>query len=206
MSKKDKFSLVQFIKIRFADPISSLKIIDDYVITGTMMGRVNIYNISENKEKILCELNSENISDISYNEKEKSLYIGIGDEEIRKYDIGQLISDIPQNETINVYDSDLQHTNNCENAFILLSPESLFRIQLPHIDEGTLKIVTMESQYEIKYFNEEKEINNNIIKQTLPTTNYTVPFDFDGKNFLWVEFLSSTPKKFMCSKYSSIRN
>lgn len=33
------------------------------------MGRVNIYNITKNKEKILCELNSDNISDISYNEK-----------------------------------------------------------------------------------------------------------------------------------------
>ena len=194
MAKKDNYSLLKFIKIRFADPISCLKIINDYVIAGTMMGRVNIYNISENKEKTLCELNSENISDISYNEKEKSIYIGIGDEEIRKYYIDQLASDNPPNDPINVYDTDLQHTNNCENAFILLSQESLFRIQLPQIDEGTLKIITMESQYEIKYFNKENEINRNIIKSTLPTTNYTVPFDFDGKNFLWVEFLSSTQR------------
>ena len=194
MSKKDKFALIQFIKIRFADPISSLKLIDDYVFTGSMMGRVNLYNISENKEKNLCELNSENISDISYNEKEKSIYIGIGDEEIRKYDINQLSIESPPYETINVYDSDLQHTNNCENAFILLSSESLFRIQLPQIDEGTLKIISIESQYEKKYLNEEKEIDNNIIKSTLPTTNYVVPFDFDGNNFLWVEFLSSTQR------------
>ena len=194
MSKKDKFSVIQFIKIRFADPISSLKLINDYVFTGTMMGRVNLYKISENIEKNLCELNSENISDISYNEKEQSIYIGIGDEEIRKYDINQLTTENPPYETINVYDTDLQHTNNCENAFILLSQESLFRIQLPHIDEGTLKIISIESQYEKKYFNEEKEINNNIIKSTLPTTNYVVPFDFDGNNFLWVEFLSSTQR------------
>jgi hypothetical protein len=164
-----------------------------------MMGRVNLYNISENKEKSLCELNSENISDISYNDKEKAVYIGIGDEEIRKYNLDQLTTESPQYDPINVYDSDLQHTNNCENAFILLSPESLFRIQLPQIDEGTLKIVTMESQYEIRNFNEEDEINKSIIKSTLPTTNYTVPFDFDGKNFLWVEFLSSTQRNICVS-------
>ena len=199
MSKKDKFSVIQFIKIRFADPISSLKLINDYVFAGTMMGRVNLYNISENKEKSLCELNSENISDISYNDKEKAVYIGIGDEEIRKYNLDQLTTESPQYDPINVYDSDLQHTNNCENAFILLSPESLFRIQLPQIDEGTLKIVTMESQYEIRNFNEEDEINKSIIKSTLPTTNYTVPFDFDGKNFLWVEFLSSTQRNICVS-------
>ena len=37
----------------------------------------------------------------------------------------------------------------------------------------------MESQYEIKYFNEEKEIIKIIIKLTLPTTNYAIPFNFD---------------------------
>jgi WD40 repeat protein len=180
MSKKDNYELIHFLDIRFADPISSLKLINNYVITGTMMGRVNLYNISNNKTASLSELNSENISDISYNEKEKIFYVGIGDEEIRYFFIDQLNLDpIPQNQPINVYDSDITHTNNCENAFILLSPESLFRIQLPQIDDGTLKIITIESQYEIKYFNEEKEINKIIIKLTLPTINYAIPFNFD---------------------------
>ena len=204
MSKKDNYELIHFLDIRFADPISSLKLINNYVITGTMMGRVNLYNISNNKTASLSELNSENISDISYNEKEKIFYVGIGDEEIRYFFIDQLNLDpIPQKQPINVYDSDITHTNNCENAFILLSPESLFRIQLPQIDDGTLKIITIESQYEIKYFNEEKELNKNEImkhiKQTLPTTNYIVPFDFDGKRFLWVEFLSSTQRNLCVS-------
>ena len=37
----------------------------------------------------------------------------------------------------------------------------------------------MESQYKIKYFDKEKEINKIIIKLTLPTTSYTILFDFD---------------------------
>ena len=45
------------------------------------MGKVNLYNISENKEKTLCELNLEKIL---YNEKEKLTYIRIEDEEIRR--------------------------------------------------------------------------------------------------------------------------
>ena len=197
MSKNDGYVVIKFLEIRFADPISSLKLINNnYVVTGTMMGRVNLYNIIENKVINLCELNSENISDIAYNEKEKNIYIGVGDEEIKVFSLKQLSTDtIPENNSISVYDSDLIHTNNCENAFILLSPESLFRIQLPQIDEGTLKIATLESQYEMKYFNEMEDYNKSEhIKNALPTTNYTVPFDFDGKRFLWVEFLSSTQR------------
>ena len=192
MSKKEEYFLEKFIEIRFADPISSIKLIKDLVVTGTMMGRINLYSISEKKAMVLSELNSENISDIAYNEKEKAIYVGIGDEEIKVYYIDQNMFDtIPQNQSINVYESDLQHTNNCENAFILLSPESIFRIQLPQIDEGTLKIIKIDSIYDFKYYDEDKEIDKNEYKESLPTTNYTVPFDFDGKKFLWVEFLSA---------------
>jgi hypothetical protein len=192
MSKKDDYILLKFIEIRFADPISSIKLINDLVVTGTMMGRINLYIISEKKAMVLSELNSENISDIAYNEKEKAIYVGIGDEEIKVYEIAQNSFDtIPHSQSINVYDSDLQHTNNCENAFILLSPESIFRIQLPQIDEGTLKIVQLDSQYDLKYFDEDKILDKREYKTSLPTTNYTVPFDFDGKRFLWVEFLSA---------------
>ena len=194
MSKNDNYILIKFLEIRFADPISALKLVNNYVVTGTMMGRINLYNISEKKQIPLSELNSENISDISYNEKEKCFYVAIGDEEIKLYFIKQS-SDTIEDSSINVYDSDLQHSKYCDDAYILLSPESLFRIQLPHINEGILKIVTIDSEYEIKYFDSENEFQNyGNIKTTLPTTNYTVPFDFDGKKFLWVEFLSSTQR------------
>jgi WD40 repeat protein len=196
------YECIKFLEIRFADPISCLKLVNNYVVTGTMMGRVNLYNINDGKTYRLSELNSENISDISYNEKEELFYVGIGDEEIRVYDINTL-SENSNNEkrTIQVHDTDLQHTNKCENAFVLLSPESFFRIQLAQIDEGTLKIVTMESEYDFKYFDETKNpVIDETFKNYLPTTNYIVPFDFDGKRFLWVEFLSSTQRNICVSQ------
>ena len=202
MSKQDDYECIKFLDIRFADPISSLKLDNKYVITGTMMGRANLYSIENDKIYRLSELNSENISDISYSEKEELFYVGIGDEEIRGYDINTLSEDSNnEKKSIQVHESDLQHTNKCENAFVLLSPESFFRIQLAQIDEGTLKIVTMESEYDFKYFDETRnpEINENF-KTTLPTTNYIVPFDFDGKRFLWVEFLSSTQRNICVSQ------
>ena len=196
------YECIKFLEIRFADPISSMKLKNNYVVTGTMMGRVNLYNINDGKTYRLSELNSENISDISYNEKEELFYVGIGDEEIRGYDIKNLSEDSnTEKRSIQVHESDLQHTNKCENAFVLLSPESFFRVQLAQIDEGTLKIVTMESEYDFRYFDEKKDppINENF-KNYLPTTNYIVPFDFDGKRFLWVEFLSSTQRNICVSQ------
>ena len=196
------YECIKYLEIRFADPISSLKLVNNYVVTGTMMGRVNLYNINDGKIYRLSELNSENISDISYNEEEELFYVGIGDEEIRGYDINTL-SENSNNEkrTIQVHETDLQHTNKCENAFVLLSPESFFRIQLAQIDEGTLKIVTMDSEYDFKYFDEKKNpVMDETFKIYLPTTNYIVPFDFDGKRFLWVEFLSSTQRNICVSQ------
>lgn len=196
------YEFIKLLEIRFADPISSMKLKNNYVVTGTMMGRVNLYNINDGKTYRLSELNSENISDISYNEKEELFYVGIGDEEIRGYDIKNLSEDSnTEKRSIQVHESDLQHTNKCENAFVLLSPESFFRVQLAQIDEGTLKIVTMESEYDFRYFDEKRDppINENF-KNYLPTTNYIVPFDFDGKRFLWVEFLSSTQRNICVSQ------
>lgn len=154
------YEFIKLLEIRFADPISSMKLKNNYVVTGTMMGRVNLYNINDGKTYRLSELNSENISDISYNEKEELFYVGIGDEEIRGYDIKNLSEDSnTEKRSIQVHESDLQHTNKCENAFVLLSPESFFRVQLAQIDEGTLKIVTMESEYDFRYFDEKRSPN-----------------------------------------------
>ena len=201
MSKKSKYDLLKFLEIRFADPISSMKLINNYFVYGTLMGRVHLYSINQDKKIQLCELNPENISDIAYNKKERSLLIGIGDEEIKIFFLDNINSDtIPSSQSVNVYETDYDHTKNCENAFIFISANSFLRVQLPQIEEGTLKMVKMESVYELKYFNEDDEIyKNDSIRVTLPTTNYTVPFDFDGKLFLWVEFLSSTQRNICVS-------
>ena len=201
MSKKSKYDLLKFLEIRFADPISSMKLIKNYFVYGTLMGRVNLYNIRQDKKVQLCELNSENISDISYNKKEKSLLIGIGDEEIKIFYLDNLTDEtIPSSQSVNVYETDYDHTKNCENAFIFITENSFLRVQLPQIEEGTLKMVKMDSVYDIKYFNEEDEINKyDAIQTTLPTTNYTVPFDFNGKFFLWVEFLSAKERNICVS-------
>lgn len=187
MNKKEDYLLEKLIEIHFADPISSLKLTNDYMIMGTMMGRTSVYDIQNQKIIVLSALNSENISDISYNDDESSFYVAVGDEEIKVYKTDNLGSENFQ--SINVYETENKHDQNCENAYLLLSNESLFRIQLAQIDDGTLTIIGTDQEYELKYFNPRD--NNRNYTGKLPMTNYSVPFDFDGENFLWVEFLKS---------------
>jgi hypothetical protein len=65
----------------------------------------------------------------------------------------------------------------------------------------------MESSYEIKYFNgEDEKYDPDEIKAGIPTTNYTVPFDFNGKQFLWVEFLSGTQRNICLSNIPLLKS
>ena len=45
-----KYSLFKYIKINNADPISSLFLSDNYVIIGTMFGRVILASLTNEKE------------------------------------------------------------------------------------------------------------------------------------------------------------
>ena len=207
MSNKEKYSFIKLLEIRFADPISSIKLTKNFVVMGTMMGRVTLYNISEQKTVVLSELNSENVSDIAYDDEEKVFYVGIGDDEIKKFEINNITYDtIPQNQSINVYDTDMEHTKYCENAFIFLSPDCLFRIQLCQIEEGNTKIINVESEYQIRYFkkNDSKKNLAETVNGTISTTNYSVPLDFDGKRYLFVEFHSSTDRSICVANVPSI--
>ena len=183
MSKKSKYNLVKFLEIRFADPISSMKLVNNYFVYGTLMGRINLYNIKDDKKFQLSEVNPENISDIAFNETERAFHIGIGDEEIKIFFVDNLSEDtIPQSQSMNVYDSDFDHSKNCENAFIFITDQCFFRIQLPQIEEGTLKMVVMESNYDIKYFNREP-LDDILPLQIIQFRSIFMKINFYGLNF-----------------------
>ena len=201
MNKKEDYILEKIIEIRFADPINALQLTNEYIIIGTMMGRITLYSIENKSIIVLAESNQEEISSISYNSNEKAFFVGIGDEEIKVYQIDNLSNESSQ--SISIYETDTKHNQNCENAFILLSHDSFFRVQLAKIDEFTINIIETEQEYELKLYNprdNSNNSNNNIdyFAGKLPMTNYSVPFDFDGKNFLWVEFLTSSGRRRIC--------
>jgi hypothetical protein len=72
---------------------------------------------------------------------------------------------------------------------VFLSSNYLFRIQLGEIDEGSFIVYNSNQEYELKQINLIED--NKSFLGKLQMSNYSVPFDFNGKYFLWVEFLSN---------------
>ena len=191
--KKESFSLYSLIETRFADPISAISISKKNVIIGTMMGRISSLSLIDKKITLLNELSSENISGIIFDNKENYFYSAIGDEEILKFsnDISNNTNSISK---IKNYKNEMTHNSKCENMYTLISKNYLLLIELAPQDEGNITINKFDSFCQLTNL-ENEEINNFYIEMT----NYSIPLDFNGIFFIWVEFLSDKDRN-LCIK------
>ena len=199
ISKKSKYSLFFFLENRFADPISGMAINDHYIVTGTMMGKISIFSIDNLKFSILTELSTENISDVSFDNNQEIFNVAIGDEEIIRYKYDNY--PVVQLPSIKNYNNEMEHNKNCENAYILLSPEKMFRVQLSQPEEGNVNIINIKAEVEIK----DLPTQNSVVSE-LDMTNYSVPLDFNGECFAWVEFLSGVERNICVANVSNLKN
>ena len=192
INKNESYILVKLVPNHFADPISALCLTPNYVLIGTMMGSISLYDIQNKLALLLSELNLENISDICYNQEEEAFFVSIGDQDIKVYRTINMTTEQPL--SINIYDSEMKHNQNCDNSYVLLSQDYLFRIQLGQNEENSFLVTTSNHEFELKQINLVEENRNYLGK--IQMSNYSVPFDFDGKFFLWVEFLSNDKRNF----------
>ena len=198
-NKKSKYSLFYFLENRFADPISGMAINDQYVVTGTMMGRISLFSIENGKYNVLTELSTENVADVSFDDENETFHIAVGDEEIIRYSYRNYpVSQLP---SIKNYNNEIEHNKNCENAYVLLSSKKMFRVQLSQPEEGNVNIINVKAEIEYKDLNSEKSKISN-----LDMTNYSVPLDFDGERFAWVEFLSGVERKICVANVNNLKN
>ena len=190
--KKETYTLYSLIEIRFADPISALGLSFQNVVIGTMMGRISSFSIKDKKSTIINELSQENISGITFDEKNNVFYASVGDDEILKFNIDSPNSNsIPR---IKNYKSDYAHSKKCENMYSLISKNSLLLIELAPQEEGNITITKYDAFIQITHLeNEEKDTFN------IQITNYTIPLDYNGYFFVWVEFLSDKKRR-LCVK------
>ena len=151
--KKEEYTLFSLIEIRFADPISAIAISSNYIIIGTTMGRITLQNLEDGKTILLSELSTENISGISFSNDEYSFFIAIGDEQVLKFQSdSSLIGPIKR---ILNYQNEKEHNINCENTFIFLYSNYLFKILLSPPEEGNIIIINYNAEFEIKNLNNE---------------------------------------------------
>ena len=186
MEINNEYFIYKLIKINFGDPISSILLTPDHVIIGTMLGQISCLSLSSKKTFILSELNTENISNISYNSNDEIINISIGDEKIYRYKKDKRNPEkLYLFQKISNYANEMEHNNFCQNAYTSLFSEFLFRIQLSPPEEKCLNIIEIENEYDILNI-----INREVIFiGRLPMTNYIIPFGFDGEYFSWVEFV-----------------
>ena len=189
MEKKTTYSLYFLLDIRFADPISAMALNSHFVVIGTMMGRLTALSLEDRKTSLLSEFSSENISDISFDD-DSSFNVGVGDEEILLYEADfQNCSAITKKGRNKNYQNETEHTKKCENSYTMISKSIMFKVQLCQPEEGNVTITNVDAEFEFK------DVKTGASESgTLPMTNYSVPLDFDGERFLWVEYLSDVER------------
>ena len=192
---KREIKLKKFLTIRYADPITALDLTDTYLCFGTMLGLSQYYTIETNKITKLSETQDEFISGIKI--KNNSLYLCIGDVKINKYDLDNQSNNNNTNTdfiTINNYKDEEIHQGNCEQCLTMLNNNYLVRtiIQFPKTQDE--KPQTKEVIFFIKNIFNETDENDFMGKYKL--SNYCVPFDFDGKNYIIIDFIEKTKRYF----------
>lgn len=174
--------VIKYIELRYADPICTLSLNSDSIIFGTMLGRSCYFNISSNKYVILSEGNDENITGTFYSLDEPSqFYLSIGDYAVNIYKSdkengSELL------ERINNYETEGEHTQYCDNCYTILYDKFLLRIFLI-LPSNDNKVEINSCDYIVKNIN-----NNESDSGKIDMSNYAVPFDYNGRNFIWIDF------------------
>lgn len=211
--EEKKLKLIKFIEIRYADPISSLDLTDDYLLFGTMLGLTKYYIINKKEAKSLSEVQDEYISGVKISQN--NFYICIGDLKVYRYNINNnenTNENVEQHSTSYNYKSESAHNEKCENCLTMLKNDYLIRtfIEFPSdpkeepakpkkTEVSTKNILNNLYRYEDNFENSDSDENssdNNEIKFDIEMSNYCVPFDFDGKNFIFIDFLHENQRMF----------
>ena len=145
---------------------------------------------------------TENIPCVSFDTKDK-VNISIGDfEVIRLEDISTFnINDENSNYKyirIRHYNSENEHLENCENATCMMTDKN-FLILYSNYGENTTPIKKNIIDYQ------NKQISSlDIIKGNIEMYNYSIPFDFDGDRFLFLDYESDSIRR-ICIYYTATK-
>ena len=201
--KKVNYILIGYIETRFGDPISSININSNFCIIGTMMGKLILYNINKRQSMMLIENSEEEILNINFssnnNNYSNDFYCCIGDKSILKYSIKPYLLNnnypiVNLTSTINNYTDESSHVKDCDNAIVYCCKEIYFMVAIEQLKKKPMILNTTDSNYIVKNVESMETIEKGMIK----TTNYIVPFDFNGKYFILLQFFTVT-ERMLCS-------
>ncbi len=201
---KNEIKLITFIGIRYADPISSIDLTDDFLLFGSMLGATNYYIINQEKLKILSEIQDEYISGVKIHNNK--LYICIGDFKIIIYHANNNNDNeqIPEYIQINNYndeEGEEKHLKYCEKCLTMLNDGYLIRTFIDFPEKPEDPPIIKEMKFSIKNILQENDDNDNDdenkeINGEIKMSNYSVPFDFDGNNYIYIDFIEQNKRSF----------
>ena len=139
----------------------------------------------------------ENISCVVFQTKD-IIIVSVGDEELFKMEkISTLNTNNPESKFDYIKRSNYQnktlHLINCENTICFLTPYNFLLLNMSLADFSSSSI----KQEEINYINKNIKIfeKPETIKGVIESSNFTIPFDFDGIRFLYLEFIEENSRK-----------
>jgi hypothetical protein len=168
-----------------------------------MMGKLILYNINKRQSMMLIENSEEEILNINFssnnNNYSNDFYCCIGDKSILKYSIKPYLLNnnypiVTLTSTINNYTDESSHLKDCDNAIVYCYKEIYFMVAIEQLKKKPMILNTTDSNYIVKNVENMETIEKGMIK----TTNYIVPFDFNGKYFILLQFFTVT-ERMLCS-------
>ena len=185
----NNLSLEETFLLRYSDPINSISLTDNYLLFGSMIGKVLLYNISKKHFFQLYELANENIMGTSLeNDINGKIvhYIAIGDETVVSIIEKDEEKNIETN-TIYNYDEKDKHDINCNDNFTLLWKNKALIINLYTNKEYDEEFETKNNSYILLTYEIEDKNKNLTEEGSIEMSNYSVPFDFKDNIFLFLE-------------------
>ena len=139
----------------------------------------------------------ENISCVAFQTKDR-IVISVGDEVLFKMEkISTLNTNNPESKFDYIksdnYQNKTLHLINCENSVCFLTPNNFLLLNMSLADFSTTQI----KQEEINYVNKNLKVfhKQETTKGVIESNNFTIPFDFDGVRFLYLEFFEEDLRK-----------
>ena len=201
-------SLEETFILRYSDPINSIALTDNYVLFGSMIGKVILYNISKKHFYTLYELANENIMGSSLENKiDNKLvhYIAIGDESIVSIFEKENEKDIEAN-TIYNYEEKENHEVNCKNNFTLLWKNKALIVNIYVPEKNTEEIEYKKNSYILFTYNIEDKKKDLTEEGFIEMSNYCVPFDYKDNIFLFLDHLPNEKRDICIYEFKNNEN
>lgn len=191
--KKGKLLLFETFLLRYSDPINSISLSDNYLLFGSMIGKVILFNIPKKQYYHIYNLASENIMGTSVeNEIDNKIvhFVSVGDETAVSL-IEKINEEDVESHIISNYTNKDMHQKMCPESFTLLWKNKALLINLSPAKNHDDEVVVEKREVNFITYGIEGKINDLCFMRQIEMSNYTVPFDFKDDIFLFLEYIGN---------------